>query len=129
MRFSRIVAGLALALVAASAGAQDAPGVGKEKIKIGIWGSLTGPAAVWGTGNLAGGVLAFEEANAAGGIHGRKLEWVTEDDETSPPKAFAAFKKLTGQDQVFAVFGPAASAISAALVPAIKQSNVPTFLS
>ena len=66
MRFSRIVAGLALALVAASAGAQDAPGVGKDKIKIGILGSLTGPAAVWGTGNLAGGVLAFEEANAAG---------------------------------------------------------------
>jgi branched-chain amino acid transport system substrate-binding protein len=129
MSVSRIVAGIALALVAASAGAQDAPGVGKDKIKIGVLGSLTGPAAVWGTGNLAGGVLAFEEANAAGGINGRKLEWVVEDDETSPPKAIAAFKKLTGQEAVFAVFGPAASAIGAAMVPAMKQSNVPVFLS
>src|SRR5919206_2275768 len=129
MRFSRIVAGLALAAGGISVQAQEAPGVSKDSIKIGILGSLTGPAAVWGTGNLAGGVLAFEEANAAGGIHGRKLEWVVEDDETSPPKAIAAFKKLTGQEAVFAVFGPAASAISAALVPALKQSNVPVFLS
>jgi branched-chain amino acid transport system substrate-binding protein len=72
--------------------------------------------------------MAFEEVNAAGGIHGRKLEWVSEDDETSPPKALAGYKKLTGQDQVFAVFGPAASAIGAAMVPAIKAANVPTFI-
>jgi branched-chain amino acid transport system substrate-binding protein len=120
---------VAVAALAGTAAAQDATGVAKDKIKIGILGSLTGPAAVWGTGNLAGAVLAFEEANAAGGINGRKLEWVSEDDETSPPKAIAAFKKLTGQDQVFAVFGPAASAISAAMVPAIKATPLPTFIS
>jgi branched-chain amino acid transport system substrate-binding protein len=118
-----------LAALAGPAGAQDATGVTKDSIKLGIVGSLTGPAAVWGSGNLAGAVLAFEEANASAGINGRKLEWVSEDDETSPPKAIAAFKKLTGQDQVFAVFGPAASAISAAMVPMIKGSNVPTFIS
>ena len=119
----------ALAALAGPAGAQDATGVTKDSIKLGILGSLTGPAAVWGAGNLAGAVLAFEEANASGGINGRKLEWVSEDDETSPPKAIAAYKKLTAQDQVFAVFGPAASAISAAMVPIIKASNVPTFIS
>jgi branched-chain amino acid transport system substrate-binding protein len=118
-----------VAALAGPAVAQDATGVTKDKIKLGILGSLTGPAAIWGAGNLAGAVLAFEEANGAGGINGRKLEWVSEDDETSPPKAIAAYKKLTGQDQVFAVFGPAASAISAAMVPAIKTSNVPTFIS
>lgn len=126
-----VLTGLAVALAALSvaAGAQDMTGVTKEKIKVGILGSLTGPAAIWGSGNMVGAVLAFEEANATGGIHGRKLEWLSEDDETSPPKAIAAYKKLTGQDQVFAVFGPAASAISAALVPTIKQANVPTFIS
>lgn len=131
MRIGAIVTGIAVAL-AAMAGpalAQENPGVTKETIKIGILGSLTGPAAIWGAGNLAGSVLAFEEANAAGGINGRKLEWVVEDDETSPPKAIAAFKKLTGQDQVFAVFGPAASAVSAAMAPTLKASNVPTFIS
>jgi branched-chain amino acid transport system substrate-binding protein len=72
-------------------------------------------------------VLAFEEANAAGGVNGRKLEWTIEDDETSAPKAIAAFKKLG--DGVFAIFGPAASAISAAMVPAMRQSEIPIFLS
>jgi len=123
-----LAASVALALTG-SAGAQDATGVTKDTIKVGILGSLTGPAAIWGSGNLAGAVLAFEEANASGGINDRKLVWVSEDDETSPPKAIAAYKKLTGQDQGFAVFGPAASAISAAMIPVIKASNVPTFIS
>ena len=122
-------AAVAVAGLVAPAGAQDATGVTKDTIRLGILGSLTGPAAIWGAGNLAGAVLAFEEVNASGGVHGRKLVWVSEDDETSPPKAIAAYKKLTGQDQVFAVFGPAASAISAAMVPAIKAANVPTFIS
>jgi branched-chain amino acid transport system substrate-binding protein len=131
MRLGAIITGIIFAVTAmvGAVAAQESAGVTKNAIKIGILGSLTGPAAIWGAGNLAGGVLAFEEANAAGGINGRKLEWIVEDDETSPPKAIAAFKKLTGQDQVFAVFGPAASAISAAMVPAMKASNVPVFIS
>jgi branched-chain amino acid transport system substrate-binding protein len=131
MRLGAIITGIIFAVTAmiGAVAAQESAGVTKNAIKIGILGSLTGPAAIWGAGNLAGGVLAFEEANAAGGINSRKLEWIVEDDETSPPKAIAAFKKLTGQDQVFAVFGPAASAISAAMVPAMKASNVPVFIS
>jgi branched-chain amino acid transport system substrate-binding protein len=129
MKIVSLVAGTMLITASLSAAAQEAPGVSKSTIKIGILGSLTGPAAIWGTGNLSGGVLAFEEANAAGGVNGRKLEWTIEDDETSAPKAIAAFKKLGDQDGVFAIFGPAASAISAAMVPAMRQSEIPMFLS
>ena len=129
MRFTTLLAGTFFGLATVSAMAQDSSGVTKDTIKIGILGSLTGPAAIWGTGNRAGAILAFEEANAAGGINGRKLDWLVEDDETSPPKAIAAFKKLTEQDGVFAVFGPAASAISAAMVPVMRQSGVPIFIS
>jgi branched-chain amino acid transport system substrate-binding protein len=131
MKRSTVIIGIAVALAAisGSASAQQAPGVTKDTIKIGILGSLTGPAAIWGTGNLNGAIIAFEDVNAAGGINGRKLEWVIEDDETSPPKAIAAFKKLTGQDQVFAIFGPAASAVSAAMMPVLKEANVPVFIS
>jgi branched-chain amino acid transport system substrate-binding protein len=129
MKIAAFLAGAMLATGGISVQAQEAPGVSKDSIKIGILGSLTGPAAIWGTGNLSGGVLAFEEANAAGGVNGRKLEWIIEDDETSAPKAIAAFKKLSEQDGVFAVFGPAASAISAAMVPAMKQSEIPMLLS
>src|SRR5690606_15455185 len=82
------------------------PGVPADSLKIGILGSLTGPFAIFGSGNLAGATLAFEQANAAGGIHGRKLEWLSLDDESSPPKGIAAYKRLVGPEQVFAVFGP-----------------------
>lgn len=105
------------------------PGVTDKSVKVGILGSLTGPLAVFGTGNLAGATIAFEEANAAGGVNGRKIEWVSLDDESSPPKGIAAYKKLVDQDQVFAVYGPAASAVGQALVPTFKLSKTPTFIS
>jgi branched-chain amino acid transport system substrate-binding protein len=105
------------------------PGVTDKTVKIGILGSLTGPFAIFGTGNLSGATIAFEEANAAGGINGRKLEWISLDDESSPPKGIAAYKRLVDQEQVFAIFGPAASAVGQALVPTLKASTTPTFVS
>src|SRR6185312_2450942 len=105
------------------------PGVTDKTVKIGILGSLTGPFAIFGTGNLSGATIAFEEANTAGGINGRKLEWISLDDESSPPKGIAAYKRLVDQEQVFAVFGPAASAVGQALVPTLKASTTPTFVS
>lgn len=127
--------GLALTLVFAAASpmtgpaAAAEPGVSDHAIKIGILGSLTGPLAIFGTGNLAGATIAFEEANAAGGVNGRTIESVSLDDESSPPKAIAAYKRLVEQEQVFAVFGPASSAIGQALVPTFKSVNTPTFIS
>lgn len=106
----------------------EEPGVSPQALKIGILGSLTGPAAIFGTGNLAGATLAFEEVNAAGGINGRQLEWVSLDDESSPPKGIVAYKRLVDQEEVFAVFGPASSAVGQALVPTMKQSGTPTFI-
>ena len=105
------------------------PGVTDKTVKIGILGSLTGPFAIFGTGNLSGATIAFEEANAAGGINGRKIEWISLDDESSPPKGIAAYKRLVEQEKVFAVFGPAASAVGQALVPTLKASKTPTFVS
>lgn len=109
--------------------ANAAPGVAAKSIRIGVLGSLTGPLAVFGSGNLAGATLAFEQANAAGGVNGRQIEWVSLDDESSPPKGIAAFKRLVDQEKVFAVFGPAASAVGQALVPTFKASKTPVFIS
>lgn len=120
--------GLALPFLPLAAGAAE-PGVTPGAIRVGVLGSLTGPLAIFGTGNLAGATIAFEEANAGGGVNGRKLEWVSLDDESSPPKAIAAYKRLVEQEKVFAVFGPAASAVGQALVPAFKAAGTPTFIS
>ena len=116
-------------LVPLSASRAAEVGVTDKEIKIGILGSLTGPAAIFGTGNLAGATIAFEEINAAGGVNGRKLEWISLDDEFSPPKAIAAYKRLVDQEKVFAIFGPAASAVGQALVPTLNASKTPTFVS
>lgn len=120
-------AAISLSLLSGSLAAE--PGLTDKEIKIGILGSLTGPFAIFGTGNLAGATIAFEEANATGGIGGRKLEWISLDDESSPPKGIAAYKRLVDQEKVFAVFGPAASAVGQALVPTLKASTTPTFVS
>ncbi|CAM3551343.1 putative branched-chain amino acid-binding protein [Bordetella pertussis] len=128
MRRLALVA-LPLALAAGMAPTAAEPGVTADSLKIGILGSLTGPFAIFGSGNLAGATLAFEQANAAGGIHGRKLEWLSLDDESSPPKGIAAYKRLVGPEQVFAVFGPSASAVGQAMVQTFKTSTTPTFIS
>lgn len=104
-------------------------GVTDQTIKIGILGSLTGPAAIWGTGNLAGATLAFEKVNAEGGIHGRKIEIVSIDDETSAPKGMAAFSRLVESEEVFAVVGPTSSAVGVPLLGQLAQSEVPVFIS
>lgn len=70
---------------------------------------MTGPAAIWGSGNMAGATLAFEELNAGGGVNGRKVEFITVDDETSASKGIAGFNRLVQSDKVFAVFGPSSS--------------------
>lgn len=124
------VAGGAMVLMATkSAYASGATGVSNDKIKIGILGDLTGHAAHWGSGNLAGGTLAFEEINAAGGINGRMLEWISVDSESSAPKGIAGFKRLVDQEKVFAVFGPTSSAVGVPLLKTLTASDVPVFAS
>jgi branched-chain amino acid transport system substrate-binding protein len=127
-----IVMGLAASLVSLSlagpAAAQRTPGVTDDTITIGILGSLTGPAAIWGSGNLIAGTMYFTKINEAGGVHGRKIKWIVEDDGSQPPKGIAAFKKLVS-DNVFAVFGPSTSAVVAAARPTLDASGVPTFIS
>src|SRR5438270_8821851 len=118
-----LVVAMPFSLVPLATSSAAEVGVTDKEIKVGILGSLTGPAAIFGTGNLAGGTIAFEEINAAGGINGRKLAWISLDDESSPPKAIAGYKRLVDQEKVFAVFGPAASAVGQALVPTFNAST------
>jgi branched-chain amino acid transport system substrate-binding protein len=101
---------LLLAYVCISAsGLRAEPGISASTIKIGAFGPITGPAAYIGLGGRDGANLAVNEINAAGGINGRKIEMVFEDDGHSPAKALAAVKKLIDQDEIFALFCVAGS--------------------
>ena len=75
----------------------------KEPIRIGWCGPLSGNSAVLGIDSVQAARIAIEEANASGGINGRKIELVVEDDQYDTVKALSAYNKLVNQDGVAAV--------------------------
>jgi branched-chain amino acid transport system substrate-binding protein len=87
----------------------DEPGITPDSITIGAFGPITGPAAYIGLAGRDGANLAIKEINATGGINGRKLTMIFEDDGHSPTKALAAVKKLIDQDHVSLIFCVAGS--------------------
>lgn len=96
----------------------DRTGVTDTSIKIGMIGSLTGSMAMWGWPVINGAKMVYDEANAAGGIHGRKIEVTVEDDQCSGPLTIAASKKLIHRDRVFLVNG---GNCSGAILPAREE--------
>jgi branched-chain amino acid transport system substrate-binding protein len=106
-----------------ASGLRAEPGVSASAIKIGAFGPITGPAAYIGLGGRDGASLAINEINAAGGINGRKIEMVFEDDGHSPAKALAAVKKLIDQDEVFAIFCVAGSNGTTGSIDYVKENG------
>jgi branched-chain amino acid transport system substrate-binding protein len=119
-QMARAATATALALGATFAMAQAVPGVTKNSIKIGMFGPLTGPTAV-GSLPLFGAQAIYKSVNDAGGIHGRKIELVVEDDACDPNKTIAATKKLISQDQVFMIHGGWCSGTVMAIKPELAQ--------
>lgn len=103
------------------------PGVTDTEIKIGVFFPFTGPATFLGQGHVEGTTLRYEEVNAAGGIHGRKLKMLLEDDACSATKAMAAVKKLLSEN-VFAIYGGSCSNSTYPTIPVIAEAKVPLFV-
>jgi ABC-type branched-subunit amino acid transport system substrate-binding protein len=82
-------------------------------------------AAVLGLGMREGILAAFNEANAAGGVHGRKLELVSYNDGYEPEKAIANTERLIGDDKVFALIGEVGTPTSKAVQPITTEQSVP----
>jgi branched-chain amino acid transport system substrate-binding protein len=94
---------LSLALTAAPSGAE--PGVTDKTIKIGAYNALTGPIPLTGKQMSTGWLAAVKAINDAGGINGRKIELIVEDDGYEPTRAMAAARKLVERDEVLLVTG------------------------
>ena len=94
-------------------------------ILVGEYGSLSGPQATFGTSTHQAIILAADEINAAGGINGRKIKIVTEDDESKSDQAVTAVTKLISQSNVVAVLGEVASSASIAAGPICNSNKVP----
>lgn len=96
-----------------------------DAIKIGVYGDTTGATSSFGLSTRNGVQLAFEEINAAGGVNGKKLEMLFEDDQGTPEKAKTVISKLINQDKVVAVLGEVASSNSLAAAPVAQEAKVP----
>jgi len=100
-------------------------GVTADKIRLGQAAVFSGPAAQLGI-QMRNGIKAyFDYVNERGGVHGRKLEFVTEDDRYEQPVAPAASKKLIEEHKVFALLGYVGTPTGVAHLPVVTQAKVP----
>src|SRR5262245_63394544 len=100
-KLTTIVAVAALAAVATEASAQTR-GVTKAEIVLGMHTDLSGVAATYGVSSSNAVKMRFEEINEAGGINGRKIQLIIEDQAYQVPKAVQACSKLINRDNVVA---------------------------
>lgn len=105
--------------------AETPTGGAADPIPVGVYLALTGPTATFGIGTRDGAQLAAEEINANGGVQGRLLRLIIEDDQGRPEEAAAVVTKLITRDQVVAVIGENASSRSLAAAPICQANRVP----
>jgi branched-chain amino acid transport system substrate-binding protein len=129
MKQSRI--GLLIAVLAAAgslAGCSksgDGGVAADATIRIGEFASLTGKEAAFGQASHKGTMLAIEELNAAGGLLGKQIEFIYEDNRSTPGESATIAKKLITRDKVVALLGEVASGRSLEAAPIAQASQIP----
>ena len=116
---------LIAAVIAATAacGGEKAPQ--DQGIKVGFYGALTGPTATFALSGKNGTLLAAEEFNRAGGVLGKQMQVVSEDDRGEASEAASAVSKLITRDHVVAIIGEQASSRTLAAAPIAQSYGVP----
>jgi branched-chain amino acid transport system substrate-binding protein len=110
-------AALAVALQSGPAGAQT--------IKIGVNEPLTGAFAASGTYVVNGARIAADEINAKGGVLGKKIELVIEDNKSNPTEAAAVAEKLINSDKTPVMMGAWGSSLTLAVMPKLMEYETP----
>lgn len=114
-----------VALLGGNAAAQDVRGVTDSEITLGSHTDLSGPLALWGVPGSKGMNMRFDEANAAGGVHGRKINLIIEDSQYQVPRAIQAANKLLRRDNIFAMVGALGTPHNLAVERQQLEANVP----
>ncbi len=96
----------------------------QDVVKIGFHGPLTGFAAADGKSARQGAELAVQQANATGGINGKKIELVVYDDENKAENGILVANKLIGQDKVVAVVSGSYSGPTRAAAPVFQRASM-----
>lgn len=108
-----------------SQGAASVRGVSDTEIVLGSHTDLSGAIATLGVDGTYGARMRFDEVNAAGGIHGRKIRFVVEDAQYQVPKAIQAANKLIHRDKVFALVMSIGTQTNNAVLPMQLKEGVP----
>ena len=111
--------------VLAGCGGNSEGGADSDVIKIGGIGPLSGPNSTYGISVKEGADLLAEEINAAGGINGKKVEFIFEDDQSDNTVAASAFNKLVDKDGVCAILGGVTSGTTLAIAPNSTNKKIP----
>ena len=106
------------------AAAQTVVGVTATEIKIGNTNPYSGPASAYGTIGKAIGAY-FKKVNDEGGVNGRKINYITYDDQYSPPKTVEMVRKLVEQDQVALLFQTLGTPPNSAIHKYMNEKKVP----
>jgi branched-chain amino acid transport system substrate-binding protein len=115
---------VAVSLVLASCGSNQ-PNQTSNEILIGEFGSLTGTTATFGISTKNGIDMAIDDLNKAGGLLGKTVRVIVEDDQGKPEEAQTVVTKLITRDQVVAILGEVASSRTMAAAPVAQQSRIP----
>src|SRR6188474_99824 len=100
-------------------------GSGGDKVRVGVFMSLTGSTANFGISSVNGIKMAADEINAAGGINGKQVELLVQDDRSDASEAATIVTKFVTQDMVHAVIGEVASSRSIAAAPIAQNAKIP----
>lgn len=100
-------------------------GSGGDKVRIGVFMSLTGSTANFGISSVNGIKMAADEVNAAGGINGKQVELLVEDDRSDASEAATIVTKFVTQNQVHGILGEVASSRSIAAAPIAQNARIP----
>jgi branched-chain amino acid transport system substrate-binding protein len=130
LRFRFPALRLAAALLALGAAvscnkSSDSGGAAQNEIPVGEYASLTGGSASFGQSSHKGTALAFDELNAAGGVLGKKIKLITEDDQSQAGQPATIARKLLSQEKVVALLGEVASSKSLEAAPICQENKIP----
>ena len=105
--------------------AEPVRGVTDTEIVIGTYTDLSGVTAVWGVNNNNAWRMMFDQVNAAGGINGRKIRYITEDNQYQVPRSVQAANKLINRDNIFIAVANDGTPMNNATMPDQLAKNVP----
>src|SRR3954471_18618229 len=108
---------MVLLLAVPAFAAEPVRGVTNNEIVIGTYTDLSGVTAMWGVNNSNSWRMVFDQVNATGGINGRRIKYIVEDNQYQVPRSVQAANKLINRDGVFIMVANAGTPMNNAVMP------------